>query len=147
MLLTYQPADTSDLDALFAFNKELIDRYEDLNQIPYQKVLAWVRQKLEQQIQEYTCIFVDGKKAGYYHFSPTDSSTMELDDLYLFPAFRGHGIGTAVIQKCCAETSQPIMLYVFQKNTGAIALYQRMGFQIQCTTQNVSRTRYIMRRG
>lgn len=147
MLLTYQPADASDLDTLFAFNKELIDQYEDLSQIPYQKVLAWVRQKLEQQIQEYTCIFVDGKKAGYYYFSPMDSDTMELDDLYLFPAFRGHGIGTAVIQKCCAETSQPILLYVFQKNTGAIALYQRMGFQIQCTTQNVSRTRYIMRRG
>lgn len=147
MLLTYQPADVSDLEALFAFNKKLIDQYEDLSQIPYQKVLAWVRQKLEQHIQEYTCIFADGQKAGYYHFSPTDSNTMELDDLYLFPAFRGHGIGTAVIQKCCAETSQPIMLYVFQKNTGAIALYQRMGFQIQCTTQNVSRTRYIMRRG
>ncbi|OUP26372.1 GNAT family N-acetyltransferase [Faecalibacterium sp. An192] len=147
MLLTYQPADASDLDALFAFNKELIDQYEDLSQIPYQKVLAWVRQKLEQQIQEYTCILADGQKAGYYHFSPMDSDTMELDDLYLFPAFRGHGIGTAVIQKCCAETSQPIMLYVFQKNTGAIALYQRMGFQIQCTTQNVSSTRYIMRRG
>lgn len=147
MLLTYQPADASDLDALFAFNKELIDQYEDLSQIPYQKVLAWVRQKLEQQIQEYTCIFADGQKAGYYHFSPMDSDTMELDDLYLFPAFRGHGIGTAVIQKCCAETSQPILLYVFQKNTGAIALYQRMGFQIQCTTQNVSSTRYIMRRG
>lgn len=147
MLLTYQPADTSDLDALFAFNKELIDQYEDLSQIPYQKVLAWVRQKLEQQIQEYTCILADGQKAGYYHFSPMDSDTMELDDLYLFPAFRGHGIGTAVIQKCCAETSQPILLYVFQKNTGAIALYQRMGFQIQCTTQNVSSTRYIMRRG
>lgn len=70
MLLTYQPADASDLDALFAFNKELIDQYEDLSQIPYQKVLAWVRQKLEQQIQEYTCIFADGKKAGYYHFLP-----------------------------------------------------------------------------
>ena len=147
MLLTYQPANASDLDALFAFNKELIDQYEDLSHIPYQKVLAWVRQKLEQQIQEYTCIFADGKKAGYYHFSPMDSDTMELDDLYLFPAFRGHGIGTAVIQKCCTETSQPILLYVFQKNTSAIALYQRMGFQIQCNTQNVSRTRYIMRRG
>ena len=147
MLLTYQPADASDLDTLFSFNKELIDQYEDLSQIPYQKVLAWVRQKLEQQIQEYTCILADGQKAGYYHFSPMDSDTMELDDLYLFPSFRGHGIGTAVIQKCCAETSQPILLYVFQKNTRAIALYQRMGFQIQCTTQNVSRTRYIMRRG
>lgn len=147
MLLTYQPADASDLDALFIFNKELIDQYEDLSQIPYQKVLAWVHQKLEQHIQEYTCIFADGKKAGYYHFSPMGPDTMELDDLYLFPAFRRQGIGTAVIQKCCAETNQPILLYVFQKNTGAIALYQKTGFQIQCTTQNVSSTRYIMRRG
>lgn len=147
MVLTYKPAEASDLDALFAFNKELIEQYEDFSQISCEKVLAWVRQKLERHIQEYTCIFADGEKAGYYHFSPAGPGTMELDDLYLFPAFRGRGIGTAVIQKCCAETNQPIQLYVFQKNTGAIALYQKMGFQIQCTTQNVSSTRYIMRRG
>ena len=147
MQLTYQPALPDDIDVIYSFAKELIDQYEDKNQISYEKVLAWVRKKLERQIQEYTCIFVGGEKAGYYHFSPTDSGTMELDDLYLFPAFRGHGIGTAVIQKCCAETNQPILLYVFQKNTGAISLYQKMGFQIQCTTQNVSSTRCIMRRG
>ena len=147
MQLTYQPALPADIDAIYSFAKKLIDQYEDKNQISYEKVLAWVRKKLERQIQEYTCIFADGEKAGYYHFSPMDPNTMELDDLYLFPAFRGYGIGTAVIQKCCAETSQPILLYVFQKNTRAIALYQKMGFQIQCATQNVSRTRYIMRRG
>lgn len=147
MQLTYQPALPADIDAIYSFAKELIDQYEDKNQISYEKVLAWVRKKLERQIQEYTCIFADGEKVGYYHFSPMDPNTMELDDLYLFPAFRGRGIGTAVIQKCCAETSQPILLYVFQKNTRVISLYQKMGFQIQCTTQNVSSTRYIMRRG
>lgn len=147
MQLTYQPALPADIDAIYSFTKELIDQYEDKNQISYEEVLAWVRKKLERQIQEYTCIFADGEKAGYYHFSPMDPNTMELDDLYLFPAFRGRGIGTAVIQKCCAETSQPILLYVFQKNTGAIALYQKMGFHIQCSTRDVSSTRYIMRRG
>ena len=49
MQLTYQPALPSDIDAIYSFTKELIDQYEDKNQISYEKVLAWVRKKLERQ--------------------------------------------------------------------------------------------------
>ena len=83
MELTYKPADGSDLDVIFHFARELIDQYEDRSQIPYEKVLAWVRKKLELHIQEYTCVFADGAKAGYYHFFPMDPDIMELDDLYI----------------------------------------------------------------
>ena len=68
---------------------------------------------------------------------------MELDDFYILPQFRGRGIGTAVLEKCIRESSLPIFLYVFTRNTGALNLYQRMGFRI---AEQISSTRSIMRR-
>lgn len=146
MDLTFQPARQEDLEALYTLTKELIELYEDQHQVDSAKIMAWVHRKLEIHIQEYTSIFSDGKKAGYYHFFAHDGHRMELDDLYVFPSYRSRGIGTAVIQKCCAETNQPILLYVFQNNTRALALYQKLGFQIQCQTSQVSNTRLILQR-
>ena len=146
MELTYKPAQAADIEPLFTFNQELIDAYEDKTQIELHKVLAWVRRKLEQQIQDYTCIYADGRKAGYFHFFAPDNTVMELDDLYIFPAFRGLGIGSAVIRRCCASTDRPVELYVFRANTRALALYQRLGFRIKARTCHISDTRYILRR-
>ena len=147
MHLTFQTAQQDDLDIIYTFAQELIDLYEDKGQIDPVKIMAWIHQKIETHLQEYICVFADGKKAGYYHFFQHDDHRMELDDLYVFPSYRGRGIGTAVIQKCCAETSQPVLLYVFLKNTRALALYQKLGFQIQCQTSQVSNTRLILQKG
>ena len=68
---------------------------------------------------------------------------MELDDLYVLPEYRRRGIGTMIIEKCCSESDLPIFLYVFSGNTGAVSLYQRLGFRI---TESVGGTRYIMQR-
>ncbi|MGM9618552.1 MAG: GNAT family N-acetyltransferase [Oscillospiraceae bacterium] len=142
MTLTYAPAQEADIEAIFAFNKEQIDRYEDTAAIDYEKVLGWVRRKLRQHISEYMCIRVDGETAGYYHFHMAEGK-MELDDLYLFPEWRGKGIGTAVIEKCCAQARGPVFLYVFKKNCRAVALYEKMGFRV---TREAGGTRYIMER-
>ena len=101
MKLDFRPAQPEDIEPLFAFNRELIDAYEDKSLIDYGRVLAWVRRKLEQRLDEYTCVWAGGQKAGYFHFYPLDGKVMELDDLYLFPAFRGRGIGTEIIRACC----------------------------------------------
>lgn len=68
---------------------------------------------------------------------------MELDNFYIFPEFQKQGIGTQVLQKCIEESQRPIFLYVFQRNTGAVALYQRLGFRI---VENIENSRYIMLR-
>ena len=144
MKLDFRPAQPEDIEPLFAFNRELIDAYEDKSLIDYGRVLAWVRRKLERHLSEYTCIWADGQKAGYFHFYPLDGKVMELDDLYLFPAFRGRGIGTEIIRACCrAAAGRPVVLYVFVRNTRAVALYRRLGF---CVAAQPSTTRYIMRR-
>ncbi len=142
MQIRYTQASAKDIEALYAFNKELIDRYEDINTIDYDKVLLWVSKKLRAHIEEYIRIIVDGEAAGYFHLSE-EGGKMELDDLYLFSEYRGRGIGSAVIRHCCESTSLPVFLYVFAKNEGAIRLYERMGFEI---VESVGQTRYIMER-
>ena len=143
MKLEYLPAQACDIDALFAFCKELIDTYEDTADIQYEKVLDWVRRKIETRIGEYTCVYADGQKAAYISAYPVEDGRMELDDLYVFPEFRNRGIGGAILKKYCAESAVPIFLYVFKRNTRAIALYERLGFRV---VQEVGKTRLIMQR-
>lgn len=142
MQLTYQSAGPEDVPILYGLCKQLIDTYEETEQIDYEKVLRWVGRKIETQIDAYTVIFADGQKAGYYHFYWNAEKLWELDDLYIFPEFQNQGIGTAILQKCCA-CGKPVMLYVFQKNQRAAALYQNMGFEI---VKEIGKSRYIMKK-
>lgn len=127
--LTYVPATKNDIESLIQFNKELIDTYEDKTFIDYTKVLEWVHHKIENHIHDYSRIIKEDQIVGYVHFHEFEDK-MELDDLYIFPAFRNQGIGTEVIKKCLSETNQDVMLYVFNKNVRAYALYQKLGFQL-----------------
>ena len=87
-------------------------------------------------------ISADGRKAGYYHFFRNEDGIPELDDLYLFPEFQNQGIGSAVIEKCCDEVLEPVMLYVFIRNNRAVSLYQRLGFEI---VETIKESRYILK--
>ena len=141
MNLSYQKATADDIGPIFELCQKLILDYEDLRAIDPEKVLRWVRRKIEQSIDGYTAIFADGVKAGYYHFFRNEDQKLELDDLYIFPEFQNQGIGTAAVKRCCASAQEPVMLYVFVRNTGAVALYKRLGFEI---AESVGDTRYIM---
>lgn len=143
MQITYETAAAADVEAIFAMSKALIDRYEDVANIDYDKVLQWVHRKIERFIGEYQRVQKDGTLAGYVHFS-RDGERMELDDLYILPEYRGCGLGTAVIEKCCAETELPVYLYVFIRNEGAVRLYERLGFRI---IETIGNSRHIMQRG
>ncbi|MBQ3487279.1 MAG: GNAT family N-acetyltransferase, partial [Clostridia bacterium] len=91
------------------------------------------------RIDEYTRVLWDGELAAYYRFVP-DGDRMELDDLYVLPAFRDRGIGTAVLRRCLA-CGKPVFFYVFTQNTRAVALYEREGFR---RIETVSPTRCLM---
>lgn len=143
MDLKFEKASIEDVECIFALSKQLIDDYEHIENIDYDKVLKWVRKKIEDNVDEYACVFVDGEKAGYYHFLQSEDQLYELDDLYIFPAYQNRGIGTQIITKCCEEANCPVFLYVFIKNSRAVSLYERLGFRI---VETIKDSRYIMRK-
>ena len=138
MVITYTPAGKTDAALLYQLCKKLIDDYEDTTAIDYEKVLSWVKWKIETNIFRYTRILADGVLAGFYCL---DVQSGELDDLYILEPFQGKGLGSTVVRQCMEESHVPLWLYVFKKNTGAIRLYQRLGLQI---CKEVGSTRYIM---
>ena len=142
MILTFEKANADDIAPVFDFCKEIIDKYEDLQNIDYERVLAWVRKKISDNIDEYRRVLADGALAGYYRTCFENGKT-ELDDLYILPKHQRKGIGTAVIEKCCAESELPVFLYVFIRNTEAVKLYKRLGFEV---VETVRDSRYIMQR-
>lgn len=137
--VTYQPAAQEDIAPLYTLCSALIRAYED-PALDIDRILHWVQRKLIKSINEYTCIYIGGEKAGYYHFAPAEGK-MELDDLYIFPAFQRRGIGTQVVKRCLESTHLPVFLYAFIANEGAVRLYERMGFIVR---EVVGGTRYIM---
>lgn len=141
MNITYATAKAADVELIYNLSKQHIDDYENIENIDYEKVLCWVRKKIETHIDEYVLISVDEAKAGIYHFFKNEDDMYEIDDLYIFPEFQNKGIGSTIINKCCSEVNEPVMLYVFSKNTRAVSLYKRLGFEI---TKNINNSRYIM---
>lgn len=142
MKITYEKAKVEDIEPIYELCKRLICDYEQLQTIDYPKVMNWVREKIENSIDEYTAVYVNDRKVGYYHFYKNDDGEFEIDDLYVFPEFQNQGIGSEVVKKCCASVNGPIVLYVFIKNKRAVSLYKRLGFKIAETIHN---SRYIMK--
>ena len=140
--LRFSPASQTDIPTIFAMAKELVDTYEDMATIDYHKVIDWIQNKITNNIDAYTCVYAGAEKVAYFSLS-VESEQAELDDLYVLPQFRRQGVGTAIVQHCIAQTDKPLYLYVFTNNTQAINLYSRNGFSV---AQNVSKTRFIMRR-
>lgn len=141
MNLTYRKAEPWDVEPVFELCKGLIQDYERLESIDYPKVIKWVRRKIEASIHDYTVIYADEQKAGYYHFYQNEDGQFEIDDLYVFPEFQNQGIGSEVVKKCCASVQAPVMLYVFIENKRAVSLYQKLGFEI---VETIHDSRYIM---
>ncbi len=142
MNITYQKATAEDIEPIYELCRRLIQAYEQLESIDYPKVMKWVRKKIENAIDEYTVIYVDEQKAGYYHFYKNDDGQFEIDDLYVFPKFQNQGIGSGVVKRCCTSVNAPVMLYVFIENKRAVSLYERLGFEI---AETIHTSRYIMK--
>ena len=77
MNLQYRMADKEDIPKIYNLAKDLIDQYEDISAIDYEKVLAWVNRKIETHISEYCCVQTEGQTCAYYRLCEDG----ELDDL------------------------------------------------------------------
>lgn len=84
--------------------------------------------------QDVFPLALDGDLAGYAQFGPADvegaqPGDMQLRRLYVDPA--GQGIGSALMRQALARMvhAPRIFLDVWDRNTGAVKLYERFGFR------------------
>ena len=85
----------------------------------------------------FTCLVAesDGAVVGFALYHPTYSTwqgrSMYLEDLYVQPAFRGHGLGTALLARVAAEAEAAgcarLDWSVLTWNEPAIRVYERIG--------------------
>lgn len=77
-------------------------------------------------------IITTGKRAVGREYVNRADGEIFLVDLTLLPEFCGGGIGTALLEKLCAESAaaaKPFRLYVEKFNDRARRLYERLGFE------------------
>ena len=140
MDIQYLPAEETDIAPILEQSRALIERYETFADVSREEVFAWMERKTRKRLHEYRRIVCDGETAGWIRVCD-EGERIELDDLYILPPFRNRGIGTETLQKCLCESEKPVYFYVFTENTGAVRLYERLGFRV---TERVSATRAIM---
>ena len=136
------PAAAADAEAIFALAWAHVEQYEDFSTLDRAAVERWMRRNTEQRSGEYRWVTVGGERAGVFR-THIENGWLELDDLYLLPAFRGRGIGPALILDACRSAALPAFLYVFRANTRARMLYERLGFH---PVRSAGSTRLIMER-
>jgi len=140
MTISFENAREEDILSIFQLNKELIDKYEDIASIDYDRVIDWVRHNIEKQLPHFRRVMAYGNLAGYFCLIPTDEK-WELDSLFVLPPYQNQGIGTQILKHVRKETSGNLFFFVFKENTHAIRLYERMGFHI---VKEIHKTRFIM---
>jgi ribosomal protein S18 acetylase RimI-like enzyme len=88
---------------------------------------------------EVYSICQDTDLAGFYWIEQR-GDTLHLHGLILMPAFQGKGIGTSVLtmlEKKFSGKVDKIELGVYQENSRAISLYQRNGYQVTQTLDDL----------
>ncbi len=138
--VTLKQAGPEDAEGIFREAEKVIDTYEDFSHVDRTRALEWTRQNISMYISEYSRILYKNEHAGYIG-SHIEDRKLYIDDLYLFPPFQNKGIGTYLIRQLIEQTNLDVVLHVFRNNTGAFALYRRLGFEIEA---EYDRSRYLM---
>jgi ribosomal protein S18 acetylase RimI-like enzyme len=99
---------------------------------------AFVRMQFDAQCRHYAefyagtfflVIVVDGEPAGRLYVARWPDE-IRIVDIALLPAYRGRGIGSALLQELLAEgaaSGKPVTIHV-EKLNPAMRLYERLGF-------------------
>ncbi|HEV2462537.1 MAG TPA: GNAT family N-acetyltransferase [Acidobacteriaceae bacterium] len=134
-MISIRQATPADAPLIFAFVRDLAEYERE----PH-SVITTEEQLLRDGFGEeryYECLIgeVDGAPAGFALFFPIYSTwqgrSIHLEDLFVRPAFRGHGIGKALLQRVAAVAVERncarLQWDVLDWNTPAIDFYRSIG--------------------
>ena len=128
---TLRPAMPEDRNFLYQLKKEVNLGYisaiwgwdEDYQQEEFDRDF--------QKREEFSVIVSDDADAGFLQLQ-RGADFLNVAEIHLLPAFRGQGLGTAVlryIQALGDKEELPVLIGCFRANQGARGLYLRLGFQ------------------
>lgn len=128
---TLRPAMPEDRNFLYQLKKEVNLGYisaiwgwdEDYQQEEFDRDF--------QKREEFSVIVSDDANAGFLQLQ-RGADFLNVAEIHLLPAFRGQGLGTAVlryIQALGDKEELPVLIGCFRANQGARDLYLRLGFQ------------------
>lgn len=128
---TLRPAMPEDRNFLYQLKKEVNLGYisaiwgwdEDYQQEEFDRDF--------QKREEFSVIVSDDADAGFLQLQ-RGTDFLNVAEIHLLPAFRGQGLGTAVlryIQALGDKEELPVLIGCFRANQGARDLYLRLGFQ------------------
>lgn len=133
-------ARSDDLPALAALYADT--RAEEMAGVPWPQVAkqGFLDQQFQLQHSHYVVHYADtdfmvveheGRLCGRYYLQRTPPEHLVVD-ISLLAAFRGRGLGAALIRATQAEAAAlgcGVGLHVVRNNTGARRLYERLGFE------------------
>ena len=130
----------SNIEKLIEYKKRTIYEYaEKLSDEEINKINNYVENNIPKIIDNYYNIIVDEKIVGCLLLTNKDDGKL-LDEIYLEEQYRNQGIGTDIIKNILKQNNI-VYLWVYKKNTKAIKLYKKLGFNIIEETD----TRYYMK--
>jgi ribosomal protein S18 acetylase RimI-like enzyme len=144
-MLTYKPATPEQYDQFLQMMWDDGQQYGYLENTMRLMNMTWEEYaQLFRTRGEVWSIYQNDELAGFYWIEERDD-TLHLHGLLLKSNFQGQGIGTAILTKLADRYTgnlDKIELGVYQANAGAIRLYEKMGFTI---TRSLDELRfYIM---
>ena len=81
-----------------------------------------------QRLREFSVITADGADAGFLQLQK-GADFLNVAEIHLLPAYRGRGLGSAVLRDVLARADGvPVLIGCFRANKGAYRLYRRLGF-------------------
>ena len=127
------------MNTLIKFNLNTILEYaSNLSNEELNKINAYVKDEVNNQINNYQLININGKICGCILVENKDDGVI-IDELYLEEEYRNKGIGTDLINNVITN-NKIVYLWVYKLNVKAIRLYKRLEFKIIKETEN----RYYM---
>ena len=91
-----------------------------------EKIKKSVAKNIELNCEEYYLIYIGNKIAGAYLTLPYEDGII-IDEIYLFPEYRGQGIGSSIIRRVL-KNEENVYIWVYKNNKNALRLFERLGF-------------------
>jgi ribosomal protein S18 acetylase RimI-like enzyme len=125
-----RPARVDEKDALARLFQRARSGWTFVPPVP-DEVLPRIATDLFDRHEEVWLAEENGRAIGFLAIRRSRQNGWEvLEKLYVDPEAQNRGVGTALLDQAKALRPGGFVLWVFQKNTGAIRFYERHGFHL-----------------